>query len=169
MSSPRVRQPPLSGPTRAAFVDGTALAYRAWHALPTTIRGPDGGLTNAALGFAQMFRKLLLMRRPFFGAVVFDAPGPTWRHAMDATYKDHRPPMPSGLRGQLAAIDAVVAAHGWPVLRQAGVEADDVIATLCSVARRAGHDVLLVSGDKDLSQLIGPNWVDGESWRLPAG
>lgn len=141
---------------RAAFVDGTALAYRAWHALPTTIRGPDGALTNAALGFAQMFRKLLLMRRPSFGAVVFDAPGPTWRHTMDATYKGHRPAMPTGLRSQLAAIDAVVAAHGWPVLRLPDVEADDVIATLGGEARREGHDVLLVSGDKDLSQLVGP-------------
>ena len=141
---------------RVALVDGTGLAYRAFHALPATLRTRAGVPTNAAFGFAQMFRKLFAGKRPAYLAVVFDAGAPTHRHAADPAYKAHRPPMASELRQQLPLIEALVAAHDVPILRVPGVEADDVIATLTHQALAAGHEVWVVSGDKDFAQLVGP-------------
>jgi len=141
---------------RVALVDGTGLAYRAFHALPATLRTRAGVPTNAAFGFAQMFRKLFAGKRPTRLAVVFDAGGPTHRHQADAAYKAHRPPMAEELRQQLPLIDDLVAAHDVPIVRVPGVEADDVIATLATQALAAGHEVWIVSGDKDFAQLVGP-------------
>ena len=141
---------------RVALVDGTGLAYRAFHALPGSLRTRAGLPTNAAYGFAQMFRKLLAGKRPTHMAVVFDAAGPTFRHRVDPSYKRHRPPMPPELKPQLPWIDRLVAAHDVPILRVPGVEADDVIGTLCRQAVAAGHEVWVVSSDKDFAQLVGP-------------
>jgi len=141
---------------RVALVDGTGLAYRAFHALPGTLRTRAGLPTNAAFGFAKMFRKLFAGKRPSHLAVVFDAAGPTHRHVADPSYKAHRPPMPPELARQLPLIDELVAAHDVPAVRVAGVEADDVIATLTRQALAADHEVWIVSGDKDFAQLVGP-------------
>lgn len=139
---------------RVVLVDGTGLLYRAWHAIPGNLKTTGGLPTNALYGFAQMFRKVLAGKRPAYGAVVFDAPQGSFRRAEHAGYKAHRPPMPDGLVRQLPYADRLVAAHRFPVVRVPGVEADDVIATLTRRALAAGHDVWIVSGDKDLAQLV---------------
>jgi DNA polymerase-1 len=104
-----------------------------------------------------MFRRVLSGRSVSWGAVVFDAPGPTFRHAIDSEYKAQRPPVPSELAAQFEPIDRLVAGFGFPVLRVAGVEADDVIGTLARRAEASGDDVLIVSGDKDFCQLVSPS------------
>ncbi|MEQ1567848.1 MAG: 5'-3' exonuclease H3TH domain-containing protein, partial [Myxococcota bacterium] len=140
---------------RVVLVDGTGLLFRAWHAIPANLKTTAGLPTNALYGFAQMFRKVLTGRRPAFGAVVFDAGGRTFRSELSPAYKAHRPPMPDGLVPQLPYVDKLVAAHHFPIVRAPGVEADDAIATLCAQALALGHEVYVVSGDKDLAQLVG--------------
>jgi DNA polymerase I len=140
---------------RVVLVDGTGLLYRAFHAIPANLKTTGGLPTNALYGFAQMFRKVLAGRLPASGAVVFDAPGGSFRHGLLPSYKGARPPMPEGLVAQLPHVDRLVAAHGFPIVRVPGIEADDVIATLCERALAAGHDVYVISGDKDLAQLVG--------------
>jgi DNA polymerase-1 len=148
---------------RAVFVDGLGLLYRAWHAVPNHLRTTGGLPTNALYGFAQTLRKLFSGKRPTFGAVVFDAPtGSASRKAELPGYKSGRPPMPDDLRAQLPRLDELVVAHGFLVVRSAEAEADDVLASLTAKATAAGHDVWVVSGDKDLAQLVGPDvrWFD---------
>lgn len=140
---------------RVVLVDGTGLLFRAWHAIPNNLKTTAGLPSNALYGFAQMFRKILSGRRPAFGAVVFDSGGRTFRDELFDAYKAARPGMPDGLRAQLEHVDRLVEAHHFPILRVPGVEADDVIATLCRDALDAGHEVYVVSGDKDLAQLVG--------------
>ncbi|MEE8525530.1 MAG: 5'-3' exonuclease H3TH domain-containing protein, partial [Thermoanaerobaculia bacterium] len=142
-------------PDRLVLVDGTALLYRAYHAIPARFSTAAGLPTNAVYGFATMFRKLLSGRRPRMGAVVFDAPGRTARVEKYPEYKARRAPMPDDLAAQLATVDRLVAAHRFPLLRVPGVEADDVIGTLTRMAVDAGMEVLVVSGDKDFAQLVG--------------
>ncbi|MBX2796927.1 MAG: DNA polymerase I [Myxococcales bacterium] len=136
------------------LVDGTGLLYRAFHAIPSNLKTTAGLPTNAAFGFAKMFRKVLSGRTPAYGAVVFDAPGKTFRAEAFEGYKAGRPPMPEALQEQLPHVDRLVAAHNFPAVRVPGVEADDVLATLCQLALDAGHEVWIVSGDKDLAQLV---------------
>lgn len=140
---------------RVVLVDGTGLVFRAWHAIPANLKTTGGLPTNALYGFAQMFRKVLAGKRPSYGAVVFDAGGRTFRSDLLPTYKAHRPALPDGLRAQLPHLDRLVEAHRFPIVRVPGVEADDVIATLCRAALDQGHEVYVVSGDKDLAQLVG--------------
>ncbi|MCA9574187.1 MAG: DNA polymerase I [Myxococcales bacterium] len=140
---------------RVVLVDGSALLYRAFFALPASLATTSGVPTNATFGFATMCRKVFAGRRPTFGAVVFDAPGPTFREERFPAYKAQRPSMPAELRAQLENIDRVVHAFGLPSLRLAGYEADDIIATLTRAALEAGHEVHIVSGDKDFAQLVG--------------
>lgn len=140
---------------RLVLIDGSWLAFRAFYALPSSLSTPDGLPTNAIYGFATMFRKLIAGKRPDYGAVVFDAPGPTAREARFAGYKASRPSMPRDLVVQLPHIDRLVAANGFPMLRVAGVEADDVIGTLAARGGAAGMEVLIVAGDKDFAQLVG--------------
>ncbi|MEZ4241910.1 MAG: DNA polymerase I, partial [Myxococcota bacterium] len=141
---------------RVVLVDGTGLLFRAFHAIPANLKTTGGLPTNALYGFAQMFRKVLAGKLPAYGAVVFDAPGGSdARRALLPSYKQARPPMPEPLVAQLPHVDRLVLAHGFPIVREGGAEADDVIATLCTRALGAGHDVYVVSGDKDLAQLVG--------------
>ena len=140
---------------RVVLVDGTGLLYRAFHAIPSNLKTTSGLVTNAAFGFAKMFRKVLSGRTPAYGAVVFDAPGRTFRTEAFEGYKAGRPPMPDALQQQLPHVDRLVAAHNFPAVRVPGVEADDVLATLCQTSLDAGHEVWIVSGDKDLAQLVG--------------
>ncbi|MES2638425.1 MAG: DNA polymerase I [Myxococcota bacterium] len=140
---------------RVVLIDGTWLTYRAFFAIPSNFRTAEGQPTNAIYGFATMFRKLFAAKRPTYGAVVFDAPGATHREVKFPEYKAQRPPMQDLLRDQLAWIDRLVTANGFPILRVPGWEADDVIGTLAREAREAGHEVVVVSGDKDFAQLVG--------------
>ncbi len=138
------------------LVDGSALIYRAFFAIPSNFSTTAGLPTNAIYGFASMFRKILAGRTPEFGAVVFDAPGPTFRSERYPEYKAQRPRMDSRLRAQLASIDALVDAHAFVRLRIPGYEADDIIGTLTRRALEAEMEVHIISGDKDFAQLIAP-------------
>lgn len=146
----------MANPERVVLVDGTALTYRAYYAIPSNFTTSAGLHTNATYGFALMFRKILAGRTPAYGAVVFDAPGKTFRDEQFPAYKAQRPSMPGDMREQLAWIDKVVAVHRFPMLRVPGYEADDVIGTLTRQAVEAGHEVYIISGDKDFIQLVGP-------------
>ncbi len=137
------------------LVDGSSYLYRAYHALPD-LRAPDGFPTGAVHGFIAMMR-WLRERYPAEHAVcVFDAPGRTFRDDWYPEYKAHRAPMPDDLRLQIEPIHEAVKLLGWPVLMVPGIEADDAIGTLASVAARSGHQVLISTGDKDLAQLVTP-------------
>ena len=140
---------------RVVLVDGTALVYRAFFAIPPHLKTKNGTLTNATFGFASMFKKLFAQKRPRFGAVVFDAPGKTFREQKYAHYKAQRPPMAPELAQQLQDINDVVKANRFPILRVPGYEADDVIGTLAMQAKQAGAEVVIVSSDKDFAQLLG--------------
>jgi len=139
---------------RVVLVDGSNLVYRAFYGLPSTLRSASGEPTNAIFGFANMFRKLFAGKTPAFGAVVFDAPGGNFREDMYADYKGNRESMPRDLASQLDGVFEVCKAHGFKVIRQSGVEADDVIGTLARQARDAGNEVFIVSSDKDFGQLV---------------
>ena len=140
---------------RVVLVDGTALIYRAFFAIPNSFRTTSGVPTNATYGFARMFERLLGGRTPARAAVVFDAPGETFRDTLYPAYKAQRPPLPDLLRPQLPWIDRVVDAHGFRRLSLPGYEADDVIGTLTRRALEAGFEVHILSGDKDFAQLVG--------------
>jgi len=138
---------------RVCLVDGSSYLYRAFHALPSLTSG-DGQPTGAIFGVANMVRRMLEQYQPDYVAVVFDAPGKTFRHDTYAEYKATRPPMPDELRSQIEPLHELIDAMGLPRLVITGVEADDVIATLARQVREAGHPVLISTGDKDLAQLV---------------
>jgi DNA polymerase-1 len=137
------------------LVDGSSYLYRAFHALPpfTNSRGEP---TGAVFGVLNMLNKFLKDYEPERIAVVFDAPGKTFRDDLFAEYKAHRPPMPDDLRAQIEPLFDAVNGMGLPILRESGVEADDVIGTLACEAARAGLSVLISTGDKDMAQLVAP-------------
>jgi DNA polymerase I len=136
------------------LLDGHSLAFRAFYALPTDLATPDGTITNAVYGFTSMLVKVLADEQPEYIAVAFDAPGPTFRDAMDAEYKAGRKETPDVFRSQMPLIREVLDALRIPVLEVEGVEADDVIGTLARRARDAGIDVVVVTGDRDAYQLV---------------
>jgi len=138
------------------LVDGSGYLYRAFHALPplTTSKGEP---TGAVLGVLNMLNKMIKEEAPDRIAVVFDAPGRTFRDDLFDQYKAHRAPMPDDMRAQVQPLFDTVAAMGLPLLRVPGVEADDVIGTLAKQGADAGFKVLISTGDKDMAQLVGPN------------
>ncbi|ATM88049.1 MULTISPECIES: DNA polymerase I [Yersinia] len=138
------------------LVDGSSYLYRAYHAFPP-LTNSSGEPTGAMYGVLNMLRSLLLQYRPSHVAVVFDAKGKTFRDELFAEYKSHRPPMPDDLRLQIEPLHQMVKAMGLPLLVVSGVEADDVIGTLAQEAEKAGHAVLISTGDKDMAQLVTPN------------
>ena len=135
------------------LIDGSSYLYRAFHALPpfTNSRGEP---TGAVFGVVSMLQKFLRETAPSHLAVVFDAPGRTFRDELFEAYKAHRPPMPDELRAQVVPLLAAVEALGLPLLRIEGVEADDVIGTLARQAAAAGMPVVISTGDKDMTQLV---------------
>ena len=137
------------------LVDGSSYLYRAFHALPD-LRNQDGEPTGALYGVLNMLRRLESDYKADYKAVVFDAKGKTFRDDWYPEYKAHRPPMPEDLVRQIEPIHAAIKAAGWPLLMIDGVEADDVIGTLASNAAVDGVDTLISTGDKDLTQLVGP-------------
>ncbi len=138
------------------LVDGSGYLYRAFHALPP-LTNSKGEPTGAVLGVLNMLNKMVKEEAPDRIAVVFDAPGRTFRDDLFDKYKAHRAPMPDDLRAQVQPLYDTVAAMGVPLLRVPGVEADDVIGTLAKQAADAGFKVLISTGDKDMAQLVGPN------------
>ena len=140
-------------PRALVLVDGSNYLYRAFHALPP-LSTSAGQPTNAVLGVVNMLYKLLDDYQPSEMAVVFDAPGKTFRKDLYADYKANRPPMPDELRAQMEPLLETIAAMGIPLLRIEGVEADDVIGTLAREASAAGRDTVISTGDKDLAQLV---------------
>jgi DNA polymerase-1 len=137
------------------LVDGSSYLYRAYHALPD-LRTSKGEPTGALRGVVSMLRRIAQDEKPDYFAVVFDAPGKTFRDAWYPDYKAHRPPMPDDLARQVEPLHAVVRAQGWPLLLIEGVEADDVIATLVTQAAGEGVACIVSTGDKDLAQLVRP-------------
>jgi len=138
-------------------VDGSSYLYRAFHALPD-LRTRAGEPTGAIRGVVSMLRNLRANRKLAgdvrYGAVVFDAPGRTFRDDLYDAYKANRAETPADLRAQIAPIHEMVRAMGWPLLHVEGVEADDVIGTLTEQAWRRGLRTLVATGDKDLAQLV---------------
>jgi len=147
----------MASPERVVLVDGSAIVFRAWFALPGSLQNSDGLKTNAIYGFANMFRKMFAGKTPSRGVVVFDAPGKTFRDEKYPEYKADRPRMDPELKLQLPYIDEVVRTNGFPILKVPGYEADDVIGTLAKQASALGHEVHIYSGDKDFCQLIDDN------------
>ncbi len=144
-------------PRTLVLVDGSSYLYRAFHAMPDlrAVPGdPASPATGAIRGMINMMQKLRKDVRADFAACVFDAKGPTFRDALYDQYKAQRSPMPDDLRSQIEPIHEVVRLLGWTVLDVPGVEADDVIGTLAQAAARQGIEVVISSGDKDLSQLV---------------
>ncbi|MDP2226923.1 MAG: DNA polymerase I [Moraxellaceae bacterium] len=139
--------------TPLILVDGSSYLYRAFHALPplTTKKGQP---TGAVKGVVNMLQKLIKAYGPTHVAVVFDAPGGTFRDAIYPEYKANRPPMPDDLRAQIEPLHAMIRALGLPLLCEPGVEADDVIGTLAQRAAAVGMPVLISTGDKDIAQLV---------------
>jgi DNA polymerase I len=136
------------------LVDGSSYLYRAFHALPP-LSNSKGEPTGAVLGVLNMLNKMIKEELPERIAVVFDAPGRTFRDDLFEQYKAHRAAMPDDLRSQVQPLLDAVAAMGLPLLRVAGVEADDVIGTLARQGAESGYDVLISTGDKDMAQLVG--------------
>src|SRR5690606_18626738 len=139
---------------RLVLIDGSSYLYRAFHALPP-LANAEGEPTGALFGVVNMLRATL-KEQPDFVAFVVDAPGKTFRDALYPEYKANRPPMPDDLRAQVQPMCDVVQALGIPILREPGVEADDVIGTLALAAADEGIDVTISTGDKDFAQLVRP-------------
>jgi DNA polymerase-1 len=137
------------------LVDGSSYLYRAFHAMPD-LRNKAGEPTGAIYGVINMLRRLETDYKAEYKAVVFDAKGKTFRDDWFPEYKAHRPSMPEDLVRQIEPIHAAIKAAGWPVLMVDGVEADDVIGTLATNAAVDGLETLISTGDKDLTQLVGP-------------
>src|SRR5579885_418578 len=135
------------------LVDASSYLYRAFHALPG-LSNSRGEPTGAVLGVLNMLAKFFKECRPRRIALVFDAPGKTFRDELFAQYKAHRTPMSDDLRPQIEPLLAILRAQGLPLLRVEGVEADDVIGTLACRAAAAGQRVLISTGDKDMAQLV---------------
>jgi DNA polymerase I len=144
------------------LVDGSSYLFRAFHALPD-LRNKDNEPTGAIHGIVGMLRRLRedthLHDGALYGAVIFDAPGRTFRDDMYDQYKANRTEMPDDLRRQIAPIHEISVALGWPLLVIPGIEADDVIGTLAKQAGRAGMKTVISTGDKDLAQLVDEDTV----------
>ena len=139
--------------TPIVLVDGSSYLYRAFHALPP-LTTSEGQPTGAIKGVLNMLKRLIKDYPDSPMAVVFDAPGKTFRDELFEEYKAHRPPMPDDLRSQVKPLHDCVRALGLPLLCIEGVEADDVIGTLARRATEAGRDAVISTGDKDMAQLV---------------
>ena len=140
---------------KVLLIDGNNLLHRAFHALPESLSTSTGQPTNALYGLAQMLLLLLEEQAPDAALVAFDAPGKTFRHEQFADYKANRPPMDEALASQVELAHELVEALGLPQTELAGYEADDIIGTVARRAAGVGDQVLIVTGDRDVLQLIG--------------
>ncbi len=137
------------------LVDGSSYLFRAYHALPD-LSNSRGEPTGAIVGVINMLRRLMQDYRPTHMAVVFDAPGGSFRNELYPEYKANRPPMPEDLRGQIEPLHEIIRAMGLPLVMVAGVEADDVIGTLAVQAAEQRLATVISTGDKDMAQLVNP-------------
>ncbi|MGH9287095.1 MAG: DNA polymerase, partial [Acidimicrobiales bacterium] len=136
------------------LIDGNSLTYRAFFALPTDLSTASGQVTNAVFGFTSMLINLMRDHGHRRMAVAFDRPEPTFRHERVDTYKANRQAAPDILRQQMGLVRQVAETLGIRVLELPGYEADDIIATLATQGRDAGLDVIVVTGDRDVYQLV---------------
>ncbi|MBT2970228.1 MAG: DNA polymerase I [Candidatus Thiodiazotropha sp. (ex Ctena orbiculata)] len=138
------------------LIDGSSYLFRAYHVLQVTqdLKNSKGEPTGAILGVVNMLRRLLNDYHPEYIAVVFDAPGGSFRNQIYKDYKANRPPMPEDLRVQIEPLHNIIHAMGLPLLMVEGVEADDVIGTLARQATEEGIETLISTGDKDMAQLV---------------
>jgi len=142
-------------PELVALFDGNSIAHRAYHALPA-LWAQRGEPMHAVYGFGSMLFKALEDLRPRYAAVAFDTPEPTFRHLAYPEYKAQRAAAPSDLYPQFPHIRRLAEAVGLACLEHVGFEADDVLGTLAHQASEAGHEVVVVTGDTDALQLVGP-------------
>lgn len=152
---------------KLVLIDGHAILHRAYHAFPITLRTRKGELVNAVYGFTRILLTVLEELKPEYAAVAFDRPEPTFRHKEYVGYQVQRPEMDKELKGQIERVKEVVRALNIPIFEKPGYEADDVIASLASQARQKSKvtplpdgqesqklKVIIVTGDKDLMQLV---------------
>src|SRR6267378_1533476 len=147
-----------SGSKKLFLVDAMAHVYRAFFApMPQRLTGPSGIPTNVPFLFGNILKRLINDYQPKYIGIVFDPPGATFRDKLFEKYKAQRPPMPDEMRVQLPYVRALCAALRLPVLEEKGYEADDVIGTIAKQAAKQDFEVLIVSNDKDMMQLVGKN------------
>lgn len=137
-----------------AVIDGNSLMHRAFHAVPPTMNAPDGRPTNAIFGFLNMFLKMIDAFDPDGVVVAFDKGKPRVRMEMLPQYKAQRPPMDPDLHAQFPMIKELLAALNVPILQSEGWEGDDILGTMARLGEEAGCDMLLVTGDRDMYQLV---------------
>lgn len=137
-----------------AVIDGNSLMHRAFHAVPPTMNAPDGRPTNAIFGFLNMFLKMIDAFNPDGVAVAFDKGKPRVRMEMLPQYKAQRPPMDPDLHAQFPMIKELLTALNVPILQSEGWEGDDILGTMARLGEEAGCDMLLVTGDRDMYQLV---------------
>ena len=137
-----------------AVIDGNSLMHRAFHAVPPTMNAPDGRPTNAIFGFLNMFLKMIDAFNPDGVVVAFDTGKPRVRMEMLPQYKAQRPPMDPDLHAQFPMIKELLAALNVPILQSEGWEGDDILGTMARLGEQAGCDMLLVTGDRDMYQLV---------------
>ena len=137
-----------------AVIDGNSLMHRAFHAVPPTMNAPDGRPTNAIFGFLNMFLKMIGAFNPDGVVVAFDKGKPRVRMEMLPQYKAQRPPMDPDLRAQFPMIKELLGALNVPILQSEGWEGDDILGTMARLGEEAGCDMLLVTGDRDMYQLV---------------
>ncbi|MDO9240893.1 MAG: 5'-3' exonuclease H3TH domain-containing protein, partial [Methylicorpusculum sp.] len=135
------------------LIDGSSFLFRAYHAVPP-LTSPQGLPTNAIYGVTNMLRKLMNDYPTEYIAVIFDAPGKTFRHDLYDQYKAHRPPMPDDLRVQIEPLHRLIQSMGLPLIMEPDVEADDVIGALARQAEQRDFKVVISTGDKDMAQLV---------------
>ncbi len=143
----------MPNPEPVYLIDGSAYIYRAYHAI-APLTNASGLPTHAIYGFVNILRRVIREKTPRYLAIAFDARGPNFRHDLYREYKAHRPAMPDDLACQLPYIKEIVTAYNIVSLEQAGVEADDLIASAVTRLQRQSHPIIVVSGDKDLLQLV---------------
>lgn len=137
-----------------AVIDGNSLMHRAFHAVPPTMNAPDGRPTNAIFGFLNMFLKMIDAFNPDGVVVAFDKGKPRVRMEMLPQYKAQRPPMDPDLHVQFPMIKELLGALNVPILQSEGWEGDDILGTMARLGEEAGCDMLLVTGDRDMYQLV---------------
>jgi DNA polymerase-1 len=153
-----IPSPPAGSPKRLFLIDGMSNLYRSFYAI-RNLSNSRGVPTNAIYGFAMMLRKLTREHHPDYLGVVLDSKEPTYRQQKYPEYKAHRPPMPDEMIVQLPYLDRLCEALRIPILRLPHYEADDIMGTLARLATEAGVQTVLVTQDKDLSQLVQDPWV----------
>jgi len=143
--------------TKLLLVDGNNLVHRAYHALPPLTVRRTGEVVNAVYGFASMLLKVLAEQKPTHYAVAFDKKGPTFRHLMFDAYKAQRPRTAEDLVPQIIRAQELAGQLNIPVFTADGYEADDILGTLAYQATQAGIETMILTGDADAMQLVGPD------------